>query len=90
MNETIKIKNDKNEEKSFDLLFKFVSNNNGKTYITYTAYEKDDDGNIKCYSSEVDGEKLNPVVGEYELKTIDQLLKSLGESVKYKYSDKGE
>ena len=90
MNETIKIKNDNGKEKSFDLLFKYVSKNNEKTYITYTAYEKDEEGNIKCYSSEVDGEKLNPVVDEEELKTIDRLLKSMEESIKYKYCENGE
>ena len=85
MDEKIKIKNDKGEEKEYNLLFSFDSKNTNKTYITYTAFEKDEDGNIKCYSSEIDDGKLNPVTTQEELDTIDELLKSLQEGIKFKY-----
>lgn len=90
MDEKIKIKNDKGEEKEYNLLFSFDSKKTGKSYITYTAFEKDEEGNIKCYSSELDNGKLNPVTTEEELETIDELLKSLQESIKFKYQKKEE
>ena len=41
MEEKILIKNDKCEEKEFDIIFTFESNETGKKYVTYTDYTKD-------------------------------------------------
>ena len=77
MQEKILIKNDQGQEKEFDILFTFTSNDTGKDYITYTDYEKDELGNIKCYSVYKDNDKLLPVTTEKELKFIDETLKTL-------------
>jgi uncharacterized protein YrzB (UPF0473 family) len=58
MRETIKIKNNNGESKEFDVLFTFESENTKKKYVTYTDYEKDEEGNLKCYSGYFKGEKL--------------------------------
>ena len=67
MNEIITIKNDLGEEKKFDVLFSFISKNNGKKYVTYTNYEKDYKGNIMCYSGFYEGDKLLPIDTEKEV-----------------------
>ena len=64
MQDKILIKNDQGQEKEFDILFTFTSNDTGKDYITYTDYEKDEQGNIKCYSVYKDNDKLLPVTTE--------------------------
>lgn len=86
MDNYITIKNDKNEEKEFEILFSFESDNTNKKYITYTDYSKDDNGNIICYSSilEDDG-KLSKIDTEPELKIIDEMLNTLVETTKLKY-----
>ena len=58
MQDKILIKNDQGQEKEFDILFTFTSNDTGKDYITYTDYEKDEQGNIKCYSVYKAGENF--------------------------------
>lgn len=82
MNETIIIKNEFGEEKEFDVLFTFESTDTNKKYVTYTDYKKDEKGNLKCYSGYYEGEKLLPVTTEIELKVIDEMLKTITESIK--------
>ena len=55
MNDKIKIKNELSE-KEFTILFSFEFDNHN--YITYTDYEKDENGNILCFSSIYDNDKL--------------------------------
>ncbi len=86
MQETITIKNDLGEEKTFDVLFTFESNDTGKKYITYTDYTKDYKGNINCYSVMQDGDKLLPVETEKELIFINDTLKTLTTELSEKYS----
>ena len=85
MRETIKIKNNNGESKEFDVLFTFESENTKKKYVTYTDYEKDEEGNLKCYSGYFKGEKLLPVTTQEELTIIDETLKTITASIKYKY-----
>ena len=78
MEEKITITNDKGEQKEFDIVFTFVSENTNKKYVTYTDYSKDENGNIKCLSSMYgDNNELLPVTTEAELKIIDEMLKTL-------------
>ncbi len=86
MNKKIIIKNDKGEEKEFDILFTFTSKETGKEYVTYTDYTKDYKGNLNCYSGYYEGEKLLPVETEDEKKFIDETLQTLTETIKYKYN----
>lgn len=87
MQETITIKNDLGEEKTFDILFTFTSTETKKDYIVYTDYTKDYKGNIKCYSVMKDNEKLLPVETEKELLFIKETLKTLTSEITYKYSE---
>lgn len=87
MQETITIKNDLGEEKTFDILFTFTSTETKKDYIVYTDYTKDYKGNIKCYSVMKDGQKLLPVETEKELLFIKETLKTLTNEITYKYSE---
>lgn len=84
MQEKITIKNEQGEEKEFDILFTFTSNDTGKNYITYTDYDKDEQGNIKCYSVYKDGDKLLPVTTKKELTFIDETLKTIQTYLKEK------
>ena len=90
MEEKIIIKNDLGEEKEFDVLFTFNSKETGKKYITYTDYTKDYKGNINCYSGYYEGEQLLPVETEKEINFIKETLKTLTETIKYKYSENRE
>lgn len=87
MEEKIIIKNENNEEKEFDILFTFESENTNKKYVTYTDYSKDYKGNIRCLSSMYEGDKLLPVTTEEELKIIDNMLRTLSVSTELKYSN---
>ena len=90
MEEKILIKNDLGEEKEFTVLFTFESNETGKKYVTYTDYSKDYKGNINCYSGYYEGEKLLPVETEKELAFINDTLKTLTETINYKYKETEE
>ena len=85
MKETITIKNDLGEEKTFDIVFSFISKDTNKEYITYTDYTKDYKGNIKCYSVMKDGERLLPVETEKELLFINETLKTITSDLQEKY-----
>ena len=85
MKETITIKNDLGEEKTFDIVFSFISKDTNKEYITYTDYTKDYKGNIKCYSAMKDGERLLPVETEKELLFINETLKTITSDLQEKY-----
>ena len=87
MKETITIRNDLGEEKTFDVVFTFISNDTNKEYITYTDYTRDYKGNIKCYSVMKYGEKLLPVETEKELLFINETLKTLTSEINEKYSE---
>lgn len=87
MEEKLIIKNDNNEEKEFDILFTFESEDTKKKYVTYTDYSKDYKGKIKCWSSYYEGNELKPVETENELKIIDSMLRTLSKSTELKYSN---
>ena len=90
MEEKSLIKYDMGEEKEFDVLFTFESKETGKKYVTYTDYTKDYKGNINCYSGYYEGEKLLPVESEKELTFINETLKTLTETINYKYAQHEE
>ena len=82
MNDKIKIKNELSE-KEFTILFSFEFDNHN--YITYTDYEKDENGNILCFSSIYDNDKLIPVNDEKALDMIDEILNHMVEETKNKF-----
>lgn len=70
-------------EKEFTILFSFEFDNHN--YITYTDYEKDENGNILCFSSIYDNDKLMPVNDEKALDMIDEILNHMVEETKNKF-----
>ena len=88
MKDKITIKTEQGE-KEYDIVFSF--NKNGKEIVTYTDYQKDENNNIKCYSCEYqeDG-KINEVTDPETLQNIKDILNTITETTKYKYSKKGE
>ncbi len=77
MNDKITLTLEDGVTKEFDILFEYTQND--KKYVTYTDYEKDESGNIKCYSNILDGDKTLPV-DEENLITIDKILRTLNKS----------
>lgn len=69
------------EEKEYEAIFRYDSEETGKSYIAYTDYSKDADGNIQVFASsynpkEING-KLEPVETEKEWKIVEAILESL-------------
>ncbi|MCD7809107.1 MAG: DUF1292 domain-containing protein [Erysipelotrichaceae bacterium] len=78
--------NDEGLEVEYDILFTFDSDDTGKSYIVYTDYSKDDEGNIQVYSSVYDPKLENPQLEEIktakEIKVINDMLNTMIESTK--------
>lgn len=81
--EKIIYKNEQGEEKEYDILVSFEKND--KKYVTYTAYEKDENDNIKCYSSVMNNDKLEPIEDESIYDNIEEILKTITEEAISKY-----
>ena len=64
-------------KKDFNIIFEFYKNK--KRYVTYTDYDQEMSGDIKCYSSILDGDKTIPVEDEEDLKLIDSMLKTISQ-----------
>lgn len=77
----------KNNEtiKEYDILFTF--NYNNKKYVTYTNYEKDENGNLKCFSSVQENDNLLQITDVNALNIVDEMLKTLTSATKQKYKN---
>ncbi len=84
MNNKLKVKNDKGEEKEFDILFSFESENTHKNYVVYTDFNKENDI-IKCYASIYEDGKLSPIDTEAENNIVEEMIKTLSEAAKVTY-----
>lgn len=83
MKDKLYIKNEKGEEKEYDILFTFTKDE--KNYITFTDYSHDESNNIKCYSKEqTNDNELNDITDENIYIVIDDMLKTITETEKYK------
>ena len=89
MKDYLTIKNDQGEEKEYEILLSFDSDEDHKKYVTYTDYTKDEDGAIICYSSvlEDDGH-LSEITNEKAKETINELLNTLIETTNMRYFNK--
>ena len=80
--------NQNGEEKVFDVLFTYESEETNKNYIVYTDQSKDDAGNIQVYASTYDPNDptspLGAVETEKEWKVIETILETLQEEVRKK------
>lgn len=76
------------QEREYDVLFTFESEETNKNYIAYTDNTVDETGNVEVYASiYYPGEsqtKLEPIESEKEWKVIETILETLQEEVKKK------
>lgn len=76
------------QEKEYDVLFTFESEETNKNYIAYTDNTIDETGNVEVYASIYNPEdpqtKLEPIESEKEWKVIETILETLQEEVKKK------
>ena len=74
------------QEREYDVLFTFESEETNKNYIAYTDNTIDETGNVEVYASIYNpGDpqtKLEPIESEKEWKVIETILESLQEEVK--------
>lgn len=84
MKNKLKIKNDLGEEKEYDILMSFTSDNTGKDYVVYTDFTKEDN-TIKCYASIYEDGKLSKIDTEEENNIVEAMLQTLSETAKTKY-----
>ena len=75
-------------EKIYDVLFTFESEETHKNYIVYTDNTKDSEGNIEVYASTYDPNdphsKLEAIETDKEWKVIETILSTLQEEVRKK------
>lgn len=84
MKNKLKVKNDLGEEKEYDILMSFTSDNTGKDYVVYTDFTKEDN-TIKCYASIYEDGKLSKIDTEEENNIVEAMLQTLSETAKTKY-----
>lgn len=79
---------EKGQEKKYDVLFTFESEETNKNYIVYTDNSLDETGNVQVFASvynpEDENTKLEPIETEKEWKVIETILDTLQEEVKKK------
>ena len=87
-NTTFKVINDQGVEITCDILFTFDSDETKKSYIVYTDYSKDEQGNVQVFASIYDPKqenpKLEPIETDQEWKIIETILNTLQEEIKKK------
>ena len=76
------------QEREYDVLFTFESEETNKNYIAYTDNTIDETGNVEVYASIYNpGDpqtKLEPIESEKEGKVVETILETLQEEVKKK------
>ena len=79
------------KEITYDVLFTFESEENGKNYIVYTDNSLDETGNIVVYESTYNPEdpqsRLGAIETEQEWKVIETILETLQEEVRNKVNE---
>ena len=69
------------EEKSYDVLFTFDSDETGKSYMVYTDNSIDEEGNTRVYASiynpNEDEVKLEPIETDREWTIIEKILEEI-------------
>ena len=84
-NNKLKIMDDFGIEKEYNILFTFDLRETGKSYVVYTDYSKNEEGNIRTFCSIYDARmefpKLQRVKENYELAIINDILKRVQENI---------
>jgi len=90
----LKIINEEGQEKEYYILFTFDSEETNKSYVVYTDYSRNEENDIRVFSSSYnpndETNKLDPVIEEKELYTINNLLKGIEEDIKYELNKETE
>ena len=80
------IRNEKGEQKNFHILVTFDIEQKNKSYVLYTDYSKNENGDLRVFVSTYnkydEDDKLEDVVEEDELKIIDEYLEVLQNDLK--------
>ena len=80
---TFKVKNEKGQEVTCEVLFTFDSEETKKSYIVYTDNTTDKDGNVRVYASvykpDSENQELLPIESEREWKIVETILESIQE-----------
>ena len=84
MEDKLRIKTDSGEEKEYDILYSFVSQNTCKTYIVYTDFTKEDN-TMTIYGSIYEDGKVSNIDTEPEKKIVEAFIKTMTETSKIKY-----
>lgn len=78
---TFKIKDEKGKDVECEVLFTFESDETNKSYMVYTDYTKDKEGNTRVYASIYDPKEeepnLQPIETEKEWKIVETILNQL-------------
>lgn len=85
MKEKFSYLNENGEIINYDILCTFTNDENGKDYMIYTNYEKDEKGNILLLAAKYnpnDLTKLEQIENEEERKSIEVVLDKIKESIK--------
>lgn len=78
MQDILKIKVSENEEKEFSIISTFDINEKNKSYVVYTDYSTDENGNINISVSSFNKyNELIDVTDEDEIRIIDEYLQNL-------------
>lgn len=84
--EKLVIVNEKGEQKEFAILVTFDIEKKNKSYVIYTDYSKNDDGDIQVYASIYDkfqkDKKLYDVTEKDEIEFINKYLEVLADDLK--------
>lgn len=88
----ITLLNDKGEQKEFEVLFTFDSDETKKNYIVYTDHKKDPDGKEMVYASIYDAtgkdKNVYPVETPKEWQVIENILNSIEQKINNEQGEK--
>ncbi len=83
-----KLMDENGQEKIYDVLFTFDSEETNKSYICYTDNSLDENGNIQVFASTYtpgsDTTKLEPITTDKEWQYIETILSTIQEEVQKK------
>lgn len=81
--EILLIPDENGEEKEYAILLTFDIESKNRSYVLYTDYTKDEEGNLKIFAS-IYGEEwnLSPLVDSDEIEFINNYIKELEADVK--------
>ena len=80
------IRNEKGEQKNFHILVTFDINQKNKSYVLYTDYSKNEDGDLRVfvsiYNKYDEDDKLEDIVEKDEIEVVNKILQDLQQDLK--------